>query len=90
MRFTSAALRASILAKQLVEWDFYGLDEREVNDYFAKIDALSAADVKRIIHQYYPLDNLVFTLIGKADEIKEQVKKYAPQMDEKKIGQVGF
>ena len=78
------------LAKQLVEWDFYGLDEREVNDYFAKIDALSAADVKRIIHQYYPLDNLVFTLIGKADEIKEQVKKYAPQMDEKKIGQVGF
>ena len=78
------------LAKQLVEWDFYGLDEREVNDYFAKIDALSAADVKRIIHQYYPLDNLVFTLIGKADEIKDQVKKYAPQMDEKKIGQVGF
>ena len=78
------------LAKQLVEWDFYGLDEREVNDYFAKIDALSAADVKRIIYQYYPLNNLVFTLIGKADEIKDQVKKYAPQMDEKKIGQVGF
>ncbi len=78
------------LARQLVEWDFYGLDEREVNDYFAKIDALSAADVKRLIQQYYPLDNLVFTLIGRSEEIKEQVKKYAPQMDEKKIGQVGF
>ena len=78
------------LARQLVEWDFYGLDEREVNDYFAKIDALSPAEVKRVIQQYYPLDNLVFTLIGKADEIKDQVKKYAPQMDEKKIGQAGF
>jgi zinc protease len=78
------------LARQLVEWDFYGLDEREVNDFFAKIDALTPAEVKRIIHQYYPLDNLVFTLIGKSEEIKEQVKKYAPQMDEKKIGQVGF
>ena len=78
------------LARQLVEWDFYGLDEREVNDFFAKVDALSAAEVKRIIQQYYPLDNLVFTLIGKSAEIKEQVKKYAPQMDEKKIGAVGF
>ena len=78
------------LARQLVDWDFYGLDEREVNEYFAKIDALNPADVKRIIQQYYPLDNLVFTLIGKSEEIKDQVKKYAPQMDEKKIGQVGF
>ncbi|HEX4945741.1 MAG TPA: pitrilysin family protein [Blastocatellia bacterium] len=78
------------LARLLVEMDVYGLSENEINDYFAKIDALTLADVKRIIRQYYPLDNLVFTLIGKADEIREQVKKYAPHVDEKKISQVGF
>jgi predicted Zn-dependent peptidase len=78
------------LAGLLVELDFYGLTESEINGYFAKIDALTVADTKRIIKQYYPLDNLVFTLIGKADEIREQVKKYAPQLDEKKISQVGF
>jgi zinc protease len=78
------------LARLLVELDFYGLDEREVNNFFAKIDALTVADTKRIIQQYYPLDNLVFTLIGKADEIRGQVKKYAPELEEKKINQVGF
>jgi zinc protease len=78
------------LARTLVELDFYGLNESEINGYFAKIDALTVADTKRIIKQYYPLDNLVFTLIGKADEIKDQVKKYAPQVDEKKINQPGF
>jgi predicted Zn-dependent peptidase len=78
------------LARLLVELDVYGLSDSEVNDYFAKIDALTVAEVRRIIHQYYPLDNLVFTLIGKADEIKEKVKKYAPQVNEKKINQIGF
>jgi predicted Zn-dependent peptidase len=78
------------LAGLLVELEFYGLNESEINGYFAKIDALTVADTKRIIRQYYPLDNLVFTLIGKADEIREQVKKYAPQLDEKKISAVGF
>ena len=78
------------LARVLVEMEVYGLNENEINEYFARIDALTMADTKRIIRQYYPLDNLVFTLIGKAEEIKEQVRKYAPQLDEKKINQVGF
>ncbi len=78
------------LARLLVEMEIYSLNESEINDYFARIDALTMADTKRIIQQYYPLENLVFTLIGKADEIKEQIKKYAPQLDEKKITQVGF
>ncbi|MFN7929090.1 MAG: pitrilysin family protein [Blastocatellia bacterium] len=78
------------LARLLVDLELYGLTESEINDYFAQIDALTLADVRRIIHQYYPLENLVFTLIGKADEIREQVKKYAPQLDEKKISQPGF
>ena len=78
------------LARLLVEMEVYGLNENEINEFFAKIDALTIADTKRIIQTYYPLDNLVFTLIGKADEIREQVKKYAPQLDEKKINQVGF
>jgi zinc protease len=80
----------SQLASLLTELDFHGLDEREVNDYFAKIDALTVADARRIIKQYFPLDNLVFVLIGKAEEIKESVKKYAPHLDTKQISAVGF
>jgi zinc protease len=78
------------LAALLADLDFYGLDEREVNEFFTKVDALTAADTKRIIKQYYPQENLVFVLIGKAQEIKNAVGKYAPQVDTKQINQAGF
>jgi len=78
------------LAQLLAELDFFGLDEREINDYFARIDALTVEDTRRIIRQYFPKENLVFVLIGKAGEIKEAVRKYAPQVEVKQISQVGF
>lgn len=80
----------SQLANLLADLDFYGLDEREVNEYFAKVDALTLTDTRRIIRQYFPQENLVFVLIGKADEIQDAVKKYAPQVDRKQISQAGF
>ena len=78
------------LASLLARLEFYGLDEREINDFYARIDAMTLADAKRVIRQYYPLDNLVFVLIGKASEIQEIAKKYAPKMDNKSISQPGF
>jgi predicted Zn-dependent peptidase len=78
------------LAELLAELDYYGLDEREVNDYFARIDAVTRADAERAIKQYFPLDDLTFVLIGKAEEIRDKVKKYAPRIDERKIVAPGF
>jgi predicted Zn-dependent peptidase len=78
------------LAREIAELEFYGLDEREVNTFSAKIEAMTLADAKRIIQQYFPLDNLVFVLIGKASEIEPVAKKYAPKMDAKSISQPGF
>ena len=48
------------------------------------------ADVNRVIKQYFPLDNLVFVLIGKASEIEAVAKKYAPVVDRKSISAAGF
>ncbi|HKG20829.1 MAG TPA: pitrilysin family protein, partial [Blastocatellia bacterium] len=78
------------LAATLAQLEFYGLDERDVNDYYAKLDAMTLADAQRIIKQHFPLDNLVFTLIGKSDEIQAAAKKYAPKLDTKSITQPGF
>ena len=78
------------LARGIAELEFYGLDEREVNTFSAKIDAMTMADAKRIIQQYFPLDNLVFVLIGKASEIEPVAKKYASKMDTKSISAPGF
>lgn len=78
------------LAATLAQLEFYGLDERDVNDYYAKLDAMTLADAQRIIKQHFPLDNLVFTLIGKSGEIQAIAKKYAPKLDTKSITQPGF
>ncbi len=78
------------LARTIAELEFYGLDEREINTFSAKIDGMTLADAKRIVQQYFPLDNLVFVLIGKASEIEPVAKKYAPKMDSKSISQPGF
>lgn len=78
------------LAGVLAELVFNGLDESEINDYFRKIDAVSMADVSRVIGEYFPQENLVFTLIGKAAEIDSVASKYAPVVDRKSISAQGF
>jgi zinc protease len=78
------------LASQLADLTFNGLNEREINEYYAKIDATTMADVTRVIGSYFPLDNLVFVLIGKASEIESVAAKYAPKVDRKSIGAAGF
>ncbi len=81
---------ADELAALLTELDFFGLDRREINEYFDRIDILTLEDTRRIINQYYPQEDQAFVLIGKGDEIKDAVKKYAPQIETREISQVGF
>lgn len=78
------------LASLLVQLEFYGLDEGEVNNYYSKIDSMTMADAQRVIKQYFPLDNLVFVLIGKANEIEPVVRKYSAKFDRKSISRPGF
>ena len=78
------------LARQLAQLEFYGLDEREINNLYPQIDAMTLADAQRVIHQYFPLDNLVFVVIGKASEIGPVVRKYAPQVNTLSISEAGF
>ena len=78
------------VAGLIAELEFYGLDEREINTLYAKINAMTLADAQRVIKQYYPLDNLVFVVVGKASEIGDVVKKYAPKVDTRSITEPGF
>lgn len=78
------------IATQMAQLAFYGLDEREVNDYYARIDSMSLADARRVIRDHFPLENLVFVLIGKRSEIEGVARKYAQVIDHKTINQPGF
>ena len=89
-QFPPSIETAGDVANLLATLDYYGLDEREVNELYARIDSMDLATSKRIIQQYFPLDNLTFVVIGKASEIEPVVKKYAEKMDKKSISQPGF
>ncbi len=78
------------LATLLTELQFYGLTDAEINSYYAKVDAMTLADAKRVIQQYFPEQNLAFVLIGKAAEINKLAAKYAPEVKTKAITEPGF
>jgi zinc protease len=89
-QFPTSIETSGQLASLLTQLEFYGLDEREINEYFSQIDTFTLADANRVIKQYFPLDNLVFVLIGKEDEVGNVVKKYAPKVETRQINQPGF
>lgn len=78
------------LAALIAQLEFFGLDASDINTYYARIDAMTMADAQRVIRDYFPSDNLVFVLIGKASEIEPVVRKYAPNLEKKSISQAGF
>ena len=78
------------LARRIASNEFYGLDDNEVNQLEARIDAVTLEGVRQVIAKHYPGENLVFTLIGKASEIGPAVKKYADKQDVRKIDEPGF
>jgi predicted Zn-dependent peptidase len=78
------------LAARIAASEFYGLDDNEINQLEARIDAVTLETAKQIIEKHFPKENMVFVLIGKASEIGPAVKKYAEKQDGRKISEPGF
>jgi zinc protease len=78
------------LARRIVTGEFYGLSDDEVNQLEARVDAVTPEIARQVIQKHFPMDNLVFVLIGKASAIRPAVKKYADKMDERSISDPGF
>ena len=78
------------LANLMAEFEIYGLDAKEVDEYAARLDAVTMADARRVIEKDFPSKNLVFTIIGKGSEVGALMKKYAPQVETRSISDPGF
>jgi len=78
------------LVRRIVVNEFYGLGDDEVNQLEARVDAVTPSVAKQVIEKHFPLDNLIFVLIGKASAIAPAVKKYAEKMDQRTITDPGF
>ena len=80
---------ASALAILLSQMYVYGLTDSYINDFENKVDALNLERANQLINKYFPKDNLQFTLIGKADDIRDAVQKYG-KVIERDITEDGF
>jgi zinc protease len=78
------------LARRIVQNEFYGLDDSEVNQLEARIGAVTPEVARQIIQKHFPDENLVFVLIGKASVIAPTVKKYAEKQDARPVSEPGF
>ena len=77
------------LANLLTEMFIYGFDESFINNFQKDVDSMTLEKAREIIAKYFPAKNLQFVLIGKASEIRENVKKYG-EIIEKEIKADGF
>jgi zinc protease len=89
-QFPPAIETSAQLARCIAVNEFYGLNDDEVNQLEARIDAVTPDVARRAIEKHYPADNLVFVLIGKASEIRPAIKKYTDKIDERSISDPGF
>lgn len=80
---------AGALARLLTDMFVYNFNESFINTFQSKVDGLTVAQAKAIIETYFPKDKLQFVFVGKASEIKDQVKKYG-ELSEKQIKADGF
>jgi zinc protease len=78
------------LAERIASDEFYGLDDSEVNQLEARVDAVTLETARQVIQKHFPEENLVFVLIGKSAAIAPAVKKYAEKQDTREISAPGF
>jgi zinc protease len=78
------------LAQIIAAHEFYGLGDDEVNEFEARVDAVTPEMAKQAIAKHFPAQNLVFVLIGNGSSIGPAVQKYAPKQDSRKVSDPGF
>jgi zinc protease len=78
------------LARRIAINEFYGLDDNEVNQLEARMDAVTPDIARQVIQKHFPKENLVFVLIGKASAIGPAVQRYAEKQDARTISEPGF
>jgi zinc protease len=78
------------IAALIGEIELYGLGRDEVDGYFARIDNITLDQANATIKKYYKTDDLTFVILGAADKIRDQVKKYDPHAAEVSIKAAGW
>jgi predicted Zn-dependent peptidase len=81
---------ADQLASRLEEFELYGLGREDVDNLFARIDAVTLEQANSAARKYYRSDNLTFVLLGNAAKIREAAARYASRTIEVAVTTPGF
>ena len=73
---TRTVQTADQIASVLAEMELFGLGRDEVDQYFARVDAVTLDQANAVARKYYRTDNLTFVLLGNAAKIRDIAKKY--------------
>ena len=80
---------SSALANLLSNMYGYDFDEAYINTFEQQVDSLTVDKTKALVKKYFHKDNLQFVVVGNANDIRDQVKKYG-DITEVNIKDVGF
>ena len=78
------------IARTLTTLELTGITRDQFNQNLVKLQGTSGADAHRVIETYFPSQDYVMVLVGKASEIQKIAAKYAPNVVTKKISDPGF
>jgi predicted Zn-dependent peptidase len=78
------------IAAILSEMELFGLGRDEVDEFFARVDAVTLPQINDVAKRYYRSDNLTFVLVGTAAKIREIASKYGPKVIERSTKQPGW
>lgn len=62
------------IAGQLVDLDSYGLPLSSVNDFVARVNAVTAADVQRVARRYVPADQATLVVVGDLARVRAGIE----------------
>lgn len=67
---------SSQLANLLSQMHIYGFNEDFINTFQSNVDSLTLEKTTQLVEKHFPNEQLQMVVIGKADEIRDVLKKY--------------
>lgn len=87
---TSLVETSDQLASVLATFAIEGLNESEIDDFFARIDAVTLEDARRVIDAFYRTDRLTYVLLGQKKAMESAMEKCPAVVREVSIGAPGI
>jgi len=81
---------ADQIATVLGELELFGLGRDEVDEFFARVDAVTLQQANDVVKRYYRTENLTFVLLGNASKVRSIAAKYGPNVVERTTKQPGW